>query len=250
MSAGGERLDNGVLELYNLNVGQADAAACITEEGQIVLNDADEEKIVDELETVLADRSVDRTENGNIPLVFATTHFHQDHIKGLEHLGFNDYEVSHAIYPDLSRIEILDNEADASDDGVSEKNIKSFKNHLDRLDVGKITQVSRGDSVPIDSDADLSVLSPPDTEESVDVTRPETGANVNFRAIQGNENGAVYKLDGERSALFMGDVQDDSHHHAESWLMQQHDDPESDVDLSSDILFAGHHGSGDRKSVV
>ncbi len=243
MSASGEGLDNGELELYNLDVGQADATVIITEEGQIVLNDADEEEVVDELETVLADRTVERTENGNIPLVFAATHFHQDHIKGLENLSFHDYEVSHAIYPDLNRVEILDDRADESDNGVNEGNIKDFKNYLDRLGVEKYTEVSRGDIVPINSTADLTVLAPPDADGSVDVTRPETGANVNFRAKQPNENGAVYKLESERSALFMGDIQDDSHHHAESWLMQQHDNPENDVTLHTDILLAGHHGS-------
>lgn len=207
MSTGSERLDNGDLELYNLDVGQADATVMITEEGQIVLNDADEEEVVDELETVLADRSVERTENGNIPLVFAATHFHQDHIKGLENLSFHDYEVSHAIYPNLSRIEILDDGADKSDKGINENNIKDFKNNLDRLGVEKYTEVSYGDIVPIDSTADLTVLSPPDADGSVDVIRPETGATVNFRAKQPNENGAVYKLESGRSALFMGDVQ-------------------------------------------
>lgn len=91
-------------------------------------------------------------------------------------------------------------------------------------------------------------MAPPDADGKVDVTRASTGANVNFKAIHANENGAVYKLDGDRSALFMGDVQDDTHHYAESWLIQQHDDPESAVNLDADVLFVGHHGSANATS--
>lgn len=83
----GEPLANGRQEIYTLNVGQAD-----------------EVKVVDELETVLADRPVDRTEDGTISFTFAATLFHTDHIKGFENLGFNDYVVSHVIQPDESRI--------------------------------------------------------------------------------------------------------------------------------------------------
>lgn len=248
MSVDGERLDNGVLELHTLDVGQADSTAIITENGQIVLTDADEGKIVDELETVLADRPVERTESGNIPFVFAATHFHTDHIKGLENLGFNDYEVSHVIQPDEKRIEVLGPEADASDDGIKYENLIDYKDHLKSLNAGKITEVACGDNIAIDSDTDISVLSPPDTKDSVDVTRVATGADVNLPPIRPNENSSVYKLEGERSALFMGDVQDKSDHYGESWLIQQHDDPESDVDLSADVLFVAHHGSANATS--
>ncbi len=248
MSVDGERLDNGVLELHTLDVGQADSTAIITENGQIVLTDADEGKIVDELETVLADRPVERTESGNIPFVFAATHFHTDHIKGLENLGFNDYEVSHVIQPDEKRIEVLGPEADASDDGIKYENLIDYKDHLKSLNAGKITEVACGDNIAIDSDTDISVLSPPDTEDSVGVTRVATGANVNLPPTRPNENSSVYKLEGERSALFMGDVQDKSDHYGESWLIQQHDDPESDVDLSADVLFVAHHGSANATS--
>lgn len=232
------------MELYNLNTGQADAIVTITEEGDILLTDADKDEVIDEIETVLADRTIERTEDGDIPLIFATTHIHQDHIKGLQKLGQNDYEISHAIQPDDSRFEIIGDDADESEPGISEDNIRDYQQDLVNLSVESITQVSCSDRVPLDSDAALAVLAPPDADGSVDVTRPETGANVNFRAKQPNENGAVYKLESERSALFMGDVQDDSHHHAESWLMQQHDNPENDVSIDADILLAGHHGSG------
>lgn len=41
---------------------------------------------------------------------------------------------------------------------------------------------------------------------------------------------------------------DKSDHYGESWLIQQHDDPKSDVDLSADVLFVAHHGSANATS--
>ncbi len=246
MNRAGERLDNGILELHSLDVGQADAAIIITEEGQIILNDADKKKVIEGIESVLADRIVDQTENGNIPLTFTTTHFHQDHIKGLANLGYNNYEVSHAFNPDIRRIEVL--EGDTSGTRINEKTIKDYKNDLNRLNTSKFTQVSCSDEIPIDSDANLHVLAPPDTDESVEVTRASTGADVNLPPERPNENSAVYKLDGEQSALFMGDVQDETDHYGESWLIQEHDDPESEVDLDADVLFVAHHGSNNATS--
>lgn len=246
MSAGSERLDNGSLEIYSLDVGQADATVMITEEGTIVLNDADEEKIVDGLETVLADRTIERTENGNIPLVFAASHFHRDHIAGLEHLGYHDYEISHAVQPDDNRIEKRDPETGKPEKAVAGKRIRNYKNNLETLNVGKITQVSEGDDVSIDAATEFSVLAPPATDESVEVTRVSTGASVNLPPVRPNENSAVYKLEGERSVLFMGDVQDKSDHYAESWLIQQHD--KGEVNLNADILSVAHHGSANATS--
>jgi competence protein ComEC len=248
MSVDGERLDNGVLELYSLDVGQADATVIITEQGQIVLNDADEAKVADGLEEVLGDRTVERTDDGNIPLVFATTHFHRDHIEGLGTLGRHDYEVSRAIQPDDARIEIVDADADDSDKRITKEKIEDYVNDLEALGVEEIEQVSCGDEVSIDSDAELNVLAPPNDDDSVEVTRASTGSKVNLPPERPNENGAVYKLEGERSALFMGDVQDKSDHYAESWLIQQHDDVESDVDLDADVLFVAHHGSSNATS--
>ncbi|MFC6961555.1 ComEC/Rec2 family competence protein [Halocatena marina] len=246
MSVDGERLDNGVLELHILDVGQADSTVIITERGEIVLNDADKGKVVDELETVLADRPIERTEDGNISFVFAATHFHTDHIKGLDNLGFSDYEVSQVIQPDERRLKILGPDADESDNGIKAENLRDYKNYLKRLSVEEITEVVRGDSVAIDSDTDISVLAPSDTEESIDVTRASTGAEVSLPPERPNENSAVYKLEGERSALFMGDVQDKSDHYGESWLIEQHDADE--IDLGTDVLFVAHHGSANATS--
>lgn len=164
---------------------------------------------------------------------------------GLKSLHDNDYEIQHITQPDISRFEIVDPQTDDNKDGVTKKVINNYETHLDLHNIGKgdITQVTEEVQISNPADTEINVLAPPADEGTVEVTRPATGATVNFKAEQSNENGAVYKLEGERSALFMGDVQDDSHHHAESWLMQQHDDPESDVNLSSDILFASHHGS-------
>lgn len=109
--------------------------------------------------------------------------------------------------------------------------------------------MSKGNEYSIDEDTEINVLAPPNTDETVNVTRPATGAKVKFKPINSNENGAVYKLDGERSALFMGDLQDKAHHHGESWLMEQYDDPKSDIDLDTDVLFVAHHGSGKATSM-
>jgi hypothetical protein len=114
--------------------------------------------------------------------------------------------------------------------------------------VDNIYHASEGSEYSIGEDTDIRILAPPDTEDSADVPRAATGADVNFKPINANENGAVFKTEGERSALFMGDVQNDSHHYAESWLIQQHDDPENDIDLDADVLFIGHHGSDNATS--
>lgn len=60
-----------------------------------------------------------------------------------------------------------------------------------------------------------------------------------------NANGAVCQFEGPDgvSGLFMGDVGDESAHNAESWLLEQHENDDSDIHLSSDILYIGHHGS-------
>jgi hypothetical protein len=44
----------------------------------------------------------------------------------------------------------------------------------------------------------------------------------------------------------MGDVQDKSDHYAESWLIQQHD--KGEVNLNADILSVAHHGSANATS--
>lgn len=115
--------------------------------------------------------------------------------------------------------------------------------NLEKHSIDTVSQVSTRESISVDSDTDISVLAPPDTEDSIDVTRASTGSDVNLPPIRPNENSAVYKIEDERSALFMGDVQDKSDHYGESWLIQEHDDPEDDLDLDADVLVVSHHGS-------
>jgi competence protein ComEC len=248
MVSDGDPLDNGVFETQTLNVGQADARVSITEEGEIILVDANTEKVAEELDAVLAERSTPRTADGKTPIDhLVVTHLHDDHVKGIDSLQ-DGYEIQHVIEPDDSRYEVCDSTTGEPEGRVGENVMKTYTNALENHNVETISQVSAGEEMFPHSNTDATALGPPDTNNSVDVTRASTGASVNFKAIQANENGAVFKIEGERSALFMGDVQDDYHHYAESWLMQQHDDPESDIDLDADVLFVGHHGSGNATS--
>jgi competence protein ComEC len=248
MKSDGERLDNGIVELHTLNVGQADATAVITGEGSIILNDADKEAVEEQLETVLADRAVKRTDNGTVPFISATTHFHQDHVNGLSALSHNEYEISHAIFPTIDRINVYDSDVDESENGLSEENLLGFINDLEALGAEELTEASEGDEISVDGDTDINVLAPPATDDSEKVTRAATGSEVQLPPERPNENGAVYKIEGERSVLFMGDVQDKSDHYGESWLIQQHDNPESDVDFDTDVAFIAHHGSDNATS--
>jgi competence protein ComEC len=248
MEGGGEPLDNDVWETHTLDVEQADARVIITGGGNTVLVDADKKQVVEGLNTVFNGRDVERTSDGKIPLdVCIVTHIDEDHTDGLEQLR-EGYHVGQVVQPDSSRFDVYGPETEGQKEGVAERVLMDYKENLEELDVETITQVSSGDKVQINSDTDINVLGPPDSEDVVDVTRVSTGAEVNLPPIRSNENGAVYKLEGDRSALFMGDVQDKSDHYAESWLIQQHDDPESDVNLDADVLFVGHHGSANATS--
>lgn len=72
MTAADEPLDNGVFESYTLKVGQADARFTITENGQTILFDADEDEVVDSLNTVLEERDVERNDDGTVSMVLLT----------------------------------------------------------------------------------------------------------------------------------------------------------------------------------
>lgn len=50
MASDGDPLDNGVFETQTLSVGQADARLSITEEGGVILIDANTEKVAEELD--------------------------------------------------------------------------------------------------------------------------------------------------------------------------------------------------------
>jgi competence protein ComEC len=241
-------LGNGVWETQTLDVGQADARLNITEEGELILIDADTDDVAEALDEVLDGRTTTWDGDDSIPVHLVVTHLHDDHVRGIETLYDNGYEMQTAIQPDNNRFQIRDPETGEPEDGIAKDVRNEYVKNLEKHGIDNISQVSVGDTIPIDSDTDINVLAPPDTEDSVDVTRAATGADVNFKPINANENGAVFKIEGERSALFMGDVQNDAHHYAESWLIQQHDNPENDIDLDADVLFVGHHGSGNATS--
>lgn len=247
MTAVDEPLDNGIFETYTLKVGQADARFTITENGQTILFDADEDEVVDSLNTILEGRDVERNADGTISIdTFAVTHIDQDHVGGLGPLRQNGYTIQNVVEPDNDRFDTYIPGEEEPDGRVSKFVLGMYESELDAHDIDSISQVSEGEKIPIDSDTDLHVLSPPATDESVDVVRVSTGYEVELPSKRTSENGAVYKLDGERSASFMGDVQDKSDHYGESWLMQQHD--KGEIDLSADVLFVAHHGSDNATS--
>ncbi len=85
-------------------------------------------------------------------------------------------------------------------------------------------------------------LSPPATDEDLSFTRPSTGYECGYHTTKANPNGVACRLEGSStSCLFMGDLENDDAHNAESWLCKQHDAGE--LNLNADVLFCGHHGS-------
>ncbi len=241
--AGAEPLDNGSWEIHTLDVDQADSTLHITEDGGLILIDADKTEIVEPLDEILDGRTNPQQDGDRIPLHLLVTHLHDDHVRGIGALHDNDYKIQSVTQPDDTRFQVRDPETGKPKKGVAKDVRDEYVDNLEKHGIDTISQVSAGERLSIDSDTDISVLAPPDTEDSVDVTRVATGADVNLPPIRPNENSAVYKVEGERSALFMGDVQDKSDHYGESWLIQEHDDPENDVDLDADILVLAHHGS-------
>lgn len=243
-----EPLDNGILETYTLDVGQADARLVITETGALVLVDADIDDVGPKLDQVLDGRAGRQMAGDTTTIdLFVATHLDYDHVNGLSSLH-GGYTIDEAAQPSNSRFEITNPQTGEPKEGVKQPVVSDFATNLDRLGVDTISQVAVGESPIIDVETDVQVLAPPTDDHTVEVTRASTGATVSLPPERPNENGAVYKLEGERSALFMGDVQDKSDHYAESWLIQEHDDPASDVDLSADVLFVAHHGSANATS--
>jgi beta-lactamase superfamily II metal-dependent hydrolase len=244
-----EPLNNGVWETYALDVGQADAGLIITDTGKLILTDGDKDEVSDSLDEVLEGRDVERTEDGKIPIQASlTTHIHKDHVWGYESLYDDGYEIQHATQPASNRFEIVDSDTDRVKGKVGQNVREKFINGIAKHDIDTLSEVSTGSPLPPPLRTNGTVLAPPPTEDSVDVTRAATGTEVNLPPEKANENSAVYKIESERSVLFMGDVQDKSDHYGESWLIQQHDDPDSDVNLDADVLFVAHHGSANATS--
>jgi hypothetical protein len=199
-------------------------------------------------------RDVERSAEGTIPIdLFVTTHIDQDHVGGIESLRENNYKIQNVVEPANRRFETYTPGVDTPKGRVSEFTMGMYENGLEKHDIDTVSQMSTGDTLPTDLNIDTQVLSPPSKEEEptredeeIEFSRREDGYNVTFGSSRANENGVVFKIEDEHSALFMGDVQNKTNHHAESWLIEQHDDPESEV--NADVLFVGHHGSDNATS--
>lgn len=215
-------------EIRTHDVGQADSHLLITPKGSTVLLDADEDRIVNSLDI--------RTINH-----FISTHLHKDHIAGLRHLNDAGYSIDQAYQPRADR---YDTDIDG---GVKTDVLNEYIGNLSSqgIEIEDINYLTIGDEILQEEDATLTALSPPETDEEIETTSQSSGYDCLFKPEEANANGTVCKFEGPDgvSALFMGDVGDESAHNAESWLVDQHNDPDSDVDLDADILFIGHHGS-------
>ncbi|UPM41646.1 ComEC/Rec2 family competence protein [Halocatena salina] len=243
----GEPLANGRREIYTLDVGQADAHAIITEDGTLNLIDADEAAVGDELDTVLAGRSTPETESEHIPIeTFVLTHIHDDHAGGVEELYDHGYEIQNVVEPDAHRYKLCDSDTEKSEKGVSPLVWETYDRQLEEHDPETIRQVSGGDLLTPDSD--IQVLAPPDEPETVSFTSPVTGRKNTLKPTGANANSLAFKTEDEQSMLFMGDVEDTGGLNGESWLMSQHDNEQSDVNLDADVLVLSHHGSNNATS--
>lgn len=236
-----EPLANGVLEKYTLDVEQADAHVIISPRGTTTVIDADEEQVADGLDQIFADRV---TDDGTEPQTidhFAVTHIHDDHVDGVRVLKDTGYTIDQAYQPSASRYET------GKDSQVKRAVLGAYFEALSDhgIEPNEINQLTEGDPILEEEDATLTALSPPATAETVETTSQTSGHWCTFKPEEANGNGVVCKFEGPNgvSGLFMGDVGDESAHNAESWLVEQHDKSDSDVDLNTDILFLGHHGS-------
>lgn len=215
------------------DVGQADAYSIITPDERIMI-DVGEYQIVSALDTHDS-RTIDH---------LITTHVHDDHIAGLRHLSNEEYSVEQAYRPNANRSEI------GYETGyVNPIILEEYFENLSELgvDFDEIDPVSTGNDIlgGETEESSLSVLSPPATSDVLRPKSQETGDPCKFKPEKVNPNGVVSKFKGPDgvSGLFMGDVGDEDAHYAESWLLEQHNDPDSDVDLNAAILFLGHHGA-------
>jgi competence protein ComEC len=243
----GEPLANGRLEIYTLNVEQADAHAVITEDGAINLIDADKTAVGEELDTILDGRIASETETGNIPIeTFLVTHFHKDHSRGVGTLHDHGYEIQHVIEPAENRYELADLDTGKPEEGVSQTVLETYERGLEKHDPESVRQVSEGES--LSTDLDTQVVAPPSEPGTLRFTSPVTGRENTLKPTGANANSLAFKTEGDQSVLFMGDIEDTAGLNGETRLMHQHDSEESDVDLTADILVLAHHGSDNATS--
>ncbi|MFC7190379.1 hypothetical protein ACFQL7_11290 [Halocatena marina] len=173
-------LDNGHWEIHSLDVGQADATLHITERGELILIDADKTDVIEPLDEVLDGRTTSQQDGDRISLHLLVTHLHDDHVRGIGALYDNDYRIQSVTQPDDDRFQVRDPDTGEPKKGVAKDVRDEYVNNLEKHGIDTISQISAGESLSIDSDTDLRVLAPPDTEKSVDVTRASTGADVNL----------------------------------------------------------------------
>lgn len=224
-----------------LDVGQADSHTLITPDRKRVLIDSDKQEIANKIEDLppIQNKS---NETDKIAIDhFFLTHLHDDHASGFQHLNREKCMVHEVHQPSAARYNT--GEDGGVDPVVLDKYKKGLSNH--GISPREVTQLTTGDKIIDEDDATLMALSPPPTDETIETASQSTGYPCKFKPKKANPNGAVCAFEGPDgvSGLFMGDVGDESAHNAESWLCEQHADPESDVDLNADILYIGHHGS-------
>lgn len=213
------------------DVGQADAYSIITPDERIMI-DVAKDQIVDTFNTHDS-RTIDH---------LITTHIHDDHVAGLRHLSDEECSIQQTYRPNANRSEVGNETGHVNPIVLEEyfKNLSELGMEFDEID-----PVSTGDDILEGGteEPSLSVLSPPATSDVLHPIDQETGHQREFEPEKANPNGVVSKFEGPNgvSCLFMGDVGDESEHYAESWLLEQHED--RDIDLNTTILFLGHHGS-------
>lgn len=227
-------LDNGNIEIWAFDVDPGSVWFIVTSEGETILINAGSTEIGAVLDTELAGRGIERAADGTTPIdLFVVMYLARNHVFGLKSLYEHGYEIQSAVQPADDRFVVR--EAGARTPGVADSVIESYVTGLKYVHgVETIQQVSAGDSLPLRSDMDVTVLSPPATESESSYIDHESGEKRFFAPGNPTANGIVLKLQAEKSALFMGDI--GSAPDVEKWLIAQHHDP-SGINLDSDMLY-------------
>jgi beta-lactamase superfamily II metal-dependent hydrolase len=227
----------GGLTIRTHDIGQADARTIITEEENILV-DADKGAIGREVE-----------KGAQFDKCFVT-HIDQDHVGGFKSLVERGCEIGKIVEPDENCFTVYDSKTRKPRNGVSPNTVRDYNEDLEQLDPDTIRQVTTGDLITLDSGAEIKILGPP---PNVDGERPFESPKENSQEgeLKGaNENSLAFKLTSEddRTALFMGDVENSEYCNAESWYVERHHDSDSEIDLDCDVLFGPHHGSNNAMS--
>lgn len=228
-------LNNGNIEIWTFDVDPGSVWFIVTGDGETILINAGSTEIGSVLDSELAGRGIERAADGTMPIdLFVVMYLARNHVFGLTSLYEHGYEIQSVVQPADDRFVIR--EAGARTPGVADSVIEPYVTGLKYVHgVETIQQVSAGDSLPLRSDLDVTVLSPPATESEGHYTDHESGVTRFFAPGNPAANGIVLKLRAEKSALFMGDI--GSAPDVEQWLIAQHHDPNSDIDLGSDMLY-------------